>query len=178
MVVVLNSSYQKIMSTVNGNYTHRYYAKLNSQNIPSNESSVAYKATIQNNGSGTAFNTAISTNFNAKTNGVSDTETHSFDFRGNTSEVTFVSGNVTIVHNPDGTKTGVACSFDMPTADFTTGFQETTGSGTFNLPAIPRGPKVKVTGQFKQAICFVKVGGLWKTAIPYIKVDGIWKTMS
>lgn len=38
-----------------------------------------------------------------------------------------------------------------------------------------RGARLKINGQFKEAIPYVRVNGQWKEAIPYIRVNNQWK---
>lgn len=43
------------------------------------------------------------------------------------------------------------------------------------IPRIPRGPRVKDAGTWKNTIAYVKDAGVWKIAIPYVKDAGTWK---
>jgi hypothetical protein len=37
------------------------------------------------------------------------------------------------------------------------------------------GFRLKVAGEWKDAMAFVKVTGTWKSATPFVKVSGVWK---
>lgn len=127
-----------IAAVTNGNYTHRLDVTLLSQNISANTSSVSYAYTITRNvasGSG-AFAGSPGRSFTATINGTAHSVTSTFDFR-TASPITFVSGTQTIAHNTDGTKT-ISGSFNGPATFVSSGFPETSGSGSLTLPTIPR----------------------------------------
>lgn len=79
-----------------------------------------------------------------------------------------------VTHNSDGTKT----------INFTFGFSGqggtplSTGDGSDSivLTPLPRGPKVRIGGAWKQSTAYVRVGGAWKQAVPYTRVGGGWKS--
>lgn len=175
-MTVLTSSYQLIDSVTAGNYLHRLYAKLNSQDVAANTSLVQYYYTVHRNvsaGSG-AFNTSPGATFTATVNGSADSELHTYDFRSY-ADLTVVSGTRTITHGSDGTKTGVGFTGGGPSPSTSSGFPTATISGgTFDLPRIARGPRVKVAGAWKNSIAYVKVTGVWHIAIPYVKKAGAW----
>jgi hypothetical protein len=87
---------------------------------------------------------------------------------------------VVIPHNEDGTRpdliiraycTGVTGgSNDDNIPDDTEAY-----SFPFSLVRIPRGPRVKDSGVWRNTILYVKDNGEWKTAIPYVKDNGEWK---
>lgn len=87
---------------------------------------------------------------------------------------------VIIPHNNDGTRP------DLVIRAYCTGV--TGGSNDNNIPKnteaysypfslvrIPRGPRVKDSGVWKNTILYVKDNGTWKVAIPYVKDNGTWK---
>jgi hypothetical protein len=87
---------------------------------------------------------------------------------------------VVIPHNEDGTRpdliiraycTGVTGgSNDDNIPDDTEAY-----SFPFSLVRIPRGPRVKDSGVWRNTILYVKDNGTWKIAIPYVKDNGTWK---
>lgn len=80
-----------------------------------------------------------------------------------------------VTHDSDGTKT----------INFTFGFSGqggtplSTGSGADSivLTPLPRGPKVRVGGAWKDSTAYVRVGGVWKEATPHVRIGGVWKSM-
>lgn len=82
------------------------------------------------------------------------------------------SGTVNVPHNADGTKV----------LTFSAGWSEPhnlIGNGSLSngltLARIPRGPRVKQGGQYKNTVAYVKQGGQYKIAIPYVKNAGQYK---
>lgn len=79
-------------------------------------------------------------------------------------------------HNADGTlaagATGTFQSVDQGVA-WRIPYLSVTGSITFTR--IPRGPRVKHAGVWRNTIGYVKQAGTWKIAIPYVKHAGTWK---
>ena len=80
--------------------------------------------------------------------------------------------DVQVPHNPDGTRGAVTlymtlAYIDEPYAEWTAPFND--------FPAIPRGPKVKHNGTWKNTVPYVKHNGSWKIAIPFVKQSGSWK---
>lgn len=80
---------------------------------------------------------------------------------------------IDIPHGDDGTRGAVTL---RQTLVYGNGAVNESATVSFNdFPAIPRGPRVKVAGVWKNTVAYVKVAGVWKIAIPYVKVAGIWK---
>jgi hypothetical protein len=84
---------------------------------------------------------------------------------------------VKIPHNSDGTRPDVVIRGYCDSTDSASWVPESTTANTsaFSLPRIPRGPKVKDSGVWKNTVMYVKDGGVWKIAIPYVKDNGTWK---
>lgn len=80
------------------------------------------------------------------------------------------------VHDADGTLPAASRTFTFSIeASGTSGLGgPTTQSVTLTIPRIPRGPRVKSGGTWRNTIAYVKTGGVWKIAIPYVK-QGTWK---
>lgn len=78
-----------------------------------------------------------------------------------------------VTHDADGKKT----------VTFTYGFEgeggtplgNGSGSHSFTLTEIPRGPRIKIGAIWKNTILYIKSSGIWKIALLYIKSSGIWK---
>lgn len=90
---------------------------------------------------------------------------------------------VIIPHNDDGTRpdlviraycTGIAINGAGEANDNIPKNTEAY-SYPFPLVRIPRGPRVKDSGVWKNTILYVKDNGTWKVAIPYVKDNGTWK---
>ena len=41
--------------------------------------------------------------------------------------------------------------------------------------SISKGNKLRINGQWKEAIPYIRVNGQWKEATPYVRVNGVWK---
>lgn len=41
--------------------------------------------------------------------------------------------------------------------------------------SISKGNKLRINGQWKDAIPYIRVNGQWKEATPYVRVNGVWK---
>lgn len=86
------------------------------------------------------------------------------------------SGTIVITHKNDGTAQITGSAYWTASGGdgwFNSGFSGS--GGPWSLPRLPRGPRVKVAGVWKNTILYVKVAGVWKIAIPYVKVAGVWK---
>lgn len=77
----------------------------------------------------------------------------------------------TIAHDDEGEKT---VSFSATTT-LGSSVGKASVSGSLKLPKIPRGPRVRVSGSWKNTMAYVRVSGSWKLAIPYIRSGGVWK---
>lgn len=110
--------------------------------------------------------------WNASIGGVPYSGSFSFDFRpsGNQS-ITLLSTSRWFDHNSDGTLT-VLCKSDLIDISVLGTSQI---SFNYELPRIPRGPKVKIDGEWKNTVAYMKVDGEWVIGIPYVKDDGTWK---
>ena len=95
-----------------------------------------------------------------------------YDFRpsGNQS-YTLLNSVRTVTHNADGTMSisGTAAIQGDILGNIT--------GLTVNLvlPRIPRGPKLKYEGEYKNTVAYIKTAGEYKIAIPYLKSDGQYK---
>jgi hypothetical protein len=85
--------------------------------------------------------------------------------------------SVTIPHNLDGTRTDLVIRgfVDAPTNASYVPENTLAYSNPVTLPRIPRGPRVKDAGVWKNTVLYVKDAGVWKIAIPYVKDNGTWK---
>lgn len=79
--------------------------------------------------------------------------------------------DVNVPHGADGTRGAVTLRMRLQygsiNEDHTVSFND--------FPRIPRGPRVKDGGVWKNTILYVKDAGVWKIAIPYVKDAGTWK---
>ncbi len=84
---------------------------------------------------------------------------------------------MTIPHNLDGTRTDLVIRgfVDAPTNASYVPENTLAYSNPVTLPRIPRGPRVKDAGVWKNTVLYVKDAGVWKIAIPYVKDNGTWK---
>lgn len=96
-----------------------------------------------------------------------------YDFRNgsSTGTWTYFSGSFWVQHAPDGTGYFNLSGY-ISLTDIGSG---TTGTGNVALPRIPRGPRIKHAGQYKNSIAYVKHGGTYKIAIPFVKHGGLYK---
>jgi len=84
---------------------------------------------------------------------------------------------VVIPHNIDGTRPDVVIRGYVDAATNASYVPENTLAYTTNitLPRIPRGPRVKDSGVWKNTVLYVKDSGVWRIAVPYVKDNGTWK---
>lgn len=82
----------------------------------------------------------------------------------------------TITHNSDGTKTvPVSADFKTDTQGYSWSVPYLAVSGNFALTRIPRGPRVRHNGVWRNTVAYVRVAGVWKIAVPYVRSGGVWK---
>lgn len=76
-------------------------------------------------------------------------------------------------HNADGTMAlGISYAFS---GNGGTPLGNGSGSFTITFPRIPRGPRVKFGGVWRNTVLYVKHLGVWKIAVLYVKHLGTWK---
>ena len=140
MAITLNNNYQEIAwgyvgSTGSLNVYIRLYAKVNSQSVANNNSSVSYQSRLYAEGSGSYFETYSTTTKSISGTGASGSSQDASGtyYKGETTLQT-ITGTVT--HNSDGSKTVTG------SANFTStpwGWNGTTNlKDTINLPKINR----------------------------------------
>jgi hypothetical protein len=86
---------------------------------------------------------------------------------------TLGSGNFWLGHNSDGTVGNPSLTLSVSSSNFYV------GNGSVSVsesgPRIPRGPRVRHGGAYRNTIAYVKHNGAWRIAIPYVKHNGAWK---
>ena len=84
---------------------------------------------------------------------------------------------VVIPHNTDGTRPDLVIRGFCDAGTNASFVPENTQASTnaLTLLRIPRGPRVKDGGIWKNTVLYVKDAGVWKIAIPYVKDNGTWK---
>lgn len=81
--------------------------------------------------------------------------------------------DVDISHGADGTRGAVTLRMQL---EYGNGAVNETHNVSFNdFPDIPRGPRVKDAGIWKNTLAYIRSGGIWKIALPYVKSGGIWR---
>lgn len=79
-------------------------------------------------------------------------------------------------HNNDGTKAvAVRGEFKTDIQSGTWAFPSTTVTGTHTLPRIPRGPRVRHNGVWRNTMIYVRDGGRWRQAICYVRHASKWR---
>lgn len=164
----------------NGNYYIDVDAAVTSQNIAGNYSTVYYRVyVVKTSGSGFWSGASGANTAYARFTGtggyleVWNASGFAYDFRNGSNSGSFLwtEGTVNIAHNADGTG-----SYDFASEIRLDGLgTATAGTGSRGLPRIPRGPRVKTGGTWRNTICYVKVGGTWRIALPYVKTGGTWR---
>lgn len=159
--------------SANGAYYIEMDVWLNSQDIANNTSNVGYYVR-STKVSGTGYFSAAngSNSWWGDVDGsIGSSSGFAYDFRGSTpNTLTWASGTKTISHADDGTKTVYFSS-----GSGLVNLGSAGASGSLALPRIPRGPRVKVAGTWRNSVAYVKVGGVWRIAIPYVKSGGTWR---
>jgi len=143
-----------------------------SQNIANNTSTVSWVCKTTKS-SGTGYSGSGNMSGSANVDGsVWSVSGQNWDFTGGTPKtVTWTSGSKTITHGADGTKTinwGATVTLGSSVG-------KATISQSLTLPRIPRGPRVRVSGTWRNTVAYVRQGGTWKIAIPYARQGGTWK---
>lgn len=164
------------MATVAANFPNRPFrlemtvnARSNSQDVAANTSVVDFSVAIIKN----SYSPTWSNNqsyFWYRIDGVQLDGFFTYDFQSSDSLV-LASGARTITHNTDGTKT---VQF-LTSADVDQMGVATTPTGSVALARIPRGPRVRSGGVWRNTVAYVRSGGVWKIAIPYVRSNGTWK---
>lgn len=95
---------------------------------------------------------------------------------GFNSELLLSASGMVVAHNIDGTGSASA-SADFRSTVNTQSWHvpQLNVSGSIGLSRIPRGPRVRSNGQWRNTIPYVKHNGQWRIAIPYTKHGGQWK---
>jgi len=145
----------------------------NSQNIAANTSSVHWAIYARLASSGWPTWSGSTQSWSVNIAGAVRSGSWILDFRpGDAKSILIAQGDVTVTHNSDGSK-----SFN-PSGTLTTNhssFGSGTASGSYTLPDIPRGPRVRVSGTWQNTVAYVRVSGVWRVAIPYVRTGGVWK---
>jgi hypothetical protein len=84
---------------------------------------------------------------------------------------------VVIPHDLDGTRSDLVVRGYVDAVTDANNVPDKTEAFTYaiTLPRIPRGPRVKDSGVWKNTVLYVKDSGVWKIAVPYVKDNGTWK---
>lgn len=85
--------------------------------------------------------------------------------------------SVVIPHNQDGSRPDLVIRgfVDSPSSDNWVPDSTQAYTAAITLTPIPRGPRIKTGGTWKQTVLYVKTGGVWKIAVPYVKTGSTWK---
>lgn len=168
-----------------GNYTWFLDYTL-SQSVPLNQSTIAYTLRAHRNVSASygAFWGSPARTFDVTIDGSSDSESRSsIDFRSD-ADIEFVTGSVTIDHEPDGTHDPVAVYASSSGSNVSAGFPVPSTYGyaaghtdlVIALPTIQRNVcKVGDGGSYKTALVYVGDGGTFKPAQVKVGDGGTWK---
>lgn len=93
------------------------------------------------------------------------------DFRS-TNLIIVAGATVNIAHNADGTRT-LNSGGSLYTNH--TNFGNGTASGSMVLPRIPRGPRVRYAGTWRNTVAYVRTAGVWRIVVPYVRSGGVWR---
>ena len=164
----------------NSNYYIDGDAALVVQNIAGNYSDIFWRVWLAKSGGGGYWGSANSSNRIAAVVGypqgsqaqVLDESGFAYDFTDGANVQKFYrQGNARIYHNPDGTG-----GYFFVASSRLNGLGEAiVSTGVRSLPRIPRGPRVRANGVYRNTIAYVKVNGVWRLAIPYVRTAGAWK---
>jgi hypothetical protein len=153
------------------NIRARIVVNVGAQNVSANTTSVRVRLICEETAEQPSYDLDGGNAFSLSGFGNTITGTWGFDFRptGNQS-YTIIDTTRNITHNSDGTQTLTI------TTDVNGGvLGSSSPNETVVLPRIPRGPRVKDGGVWKNTVLYVKDAGVWKVAIPYVKDAGTWK---
>lgn len=102
---------------------------------------------------------------------VVDSGVQALDFRGSTPKTLIIaSGRTRIDHDSDGTKSVemVAAVSGLPIGDARV-------EGTLTFDRIPRGPRVRYNGSWRNTLAYVRASGVWRIVVPYVRVNGTYR---
>lgn len=140
------------------------------QSVPGNYTAVAWSLRARSTGGSPTWS-GDSQSWSVNIGGYTYSGTWVLDFRS--TSLIIVAGRTTnVVHNVDGTR--VLSSSGTLTTNHSN-FGSGTAGGTLTLDRIPRGPKVRYNGAWRDTIAFVKDGATWRQAVPYVKSGASWK---
>lgn len=141
------------------------------QNIAQNTTNVSWSLRARSTGGSPTWS-ASAQSWSVNIGGFTNSGTWTLDFRNGVVQIIVASSTWVIEHNNDGTKT-LTSSGTLITDH--TSFGRGTASGSVVLDRIPRGPKVRYNGAWRDTIAYVRSGGTWRNAVPYVKVGASWK---
>lgn len=138
------------------------------QNIAANTSRVSFWLGIKKNSYSPSWSNEASY-FQRSVAGQFNDGYFTYDFR-NSDELMLDGGYITVAHNDDGTGSlGFSGGADVAV------FGVANVAGSLTLPRIPRGPRVRYGGQWRNTVAYVRSGGSWRIAIPYVRSGGSWR---
>lgn len=153
------------------NVRARIVVTVGAQNVGANTTSVNVKLICEETAEQPSWHLTNDLPFSLSGFGATISGNWSFDFRPTgLGSYTLINTTRNIAHNSDGTMT----------LNITTSIAgDTLGSSSPNvsvtLARIPRGPRVKDNGTWRNTIMYVKDNGTWRIAIPYVKDNGTWR---
>jgi hypothetical protein len=138
-----------------------------SQNVATNQSVIGIQLFAEETAQQDTWHTSPGEPWSARTySGL-----WTFDFRtSGLQKYTLLNTTFVATHNADGTLS-VLCNWSI-SGDL---LGTAASSQTLAVPRIPRGPRVKDAGAYKNSIAYVKDAGVYKIAIPYVKDAGVYK---
>ena len=153
------------------NVRARIVVTVGAQNVANNTTSVRVRLICEETAQQPTYDLDGGNPYSLAGFGATISGTWGFDFRptGNQS-YTLIDVTRNIAHNSDGTMT-----LNITTSVNGGGLGTSSPNISVTLTRIPRGPRVKDNGVWKNTILYVKDNGVWKIAIPYVKDNGTWK---
>ena len=153
----------------------RVAVALDSTDVANNATKWDFSLRVENVKGSSATWSGVQTDYSINIGGQTfsgTTPAGAFDFRDGADYHNIRLGTTGwIAHNADGTKT---LSFSGRVDDAHI-FGDARASGSIVAPRIPRGPRVRVNGVWRNTVAYVRVGGVWRIAIPYVRQSGTWR---
>jgi hypothetical protein len=155
--------------------------ELTPEDIAANRSRVTYDAFIRRDntgGTGTFNLEGCTAALDLNNSTIIHNTNHGYDFRSSSGQgavgatVAIGSGTIDVTHDDDGSK---SLPFSLSYVDDGALIGNTSLAGSLALASIPRGPRVRHAGSWKNTVLYVRHAGSWKIAVLYTRTNGTWK---
>ncbi len=152
-------------------YALTLYVTPGAYNIATNQTLVSWSMHVDEQSRWGSWRLASDSTWSVNVGGLTGSGTWNYDWRASGADRALGSGSGYITHNSDGTKSisitaNANGNYPLGTASI---------SQTLGLARIPRGPRVRWSGVWRNTVLYVRHAGTWRIAIPYVRFGGTWR---